>query len=225
LTRRLTIRREIVNNRLCSCDGISPDIPVPPGGGGGGGEGGGEGGGGGGGGGGGSATFITLYSLAVNTSSFARLATVSGSSTVYLRFGQGVTQTSSAWIGKTINRVEITLGKVGSPTGNVNCVIRKGSDDSIAATLGPAKSASDISTGNTVCLFENLTNTYKLVFGDILLIEFSGGNSTNYIKVYMDEQPATTGTKILWQANDMDAGDYDDEPSIDLCAKVYTLTS
>ena len=233
LTRRLTIRREVVNNRLCSCDGILPDIiVVPPGGGGGGGDEGGEegeggtGGGGGdtGGGGGGSATFITLYNVPVDTSTFARLATVSGSSSNYLRFGQGVTQTSCPWIGKSINRVELTLGKVGSPTGNVTCVVRKGSDDSIAATLGPAKSTGDIATGGTVCVFENLTNTYPLVFGDILLIEFSGGNSTNYVKVFMTEQPVKTGTKILYQTNAMNAGEYTDEPSIDMCCRVYTLT-
>ena len=33
LTKRLTIRREILNNKLCSCDGFSETVPVPPGGG------------------------------------------------------------------------------------------------------------------------------------------------------------------------------------------------
>jgi hypothetical protein len=226
LTRRLTLRREIVNNRLCSCDGIQAEEPeVPPGGGTGGGGG---GGGGSGGGGGGTGTLITLYNVALNTSSFARLASQSGSSSLYLRFGQGVTQSSSAWIGKTINRVEITLAKQGNPTGatggGVHCRIRKGTDDSIAATLTPIAAESNITTAGTLCVFENLTNTYKLVFGDILLFEYDGGDTSNYIKVFMTEQPVTTGTKILWQANDMDAGDYDDEPSLDICARVYTTT-
>ena len=93
MTRRLTLRREIVNNRLCSCDGFSEVIPVPPGGGrrrrnwwrctGGGGT----GGGGTGGGGGGTGTLLTLYNVSLDTGDFARLALVSNSSSNYLRFG------------------------------------------------------------------------------------------------------------------------------------------
>jgi hypothetical protein len=218
LTKRLTIRREVINNKLCSCDGVSTDVPVPPGG----------GGSGGGGGGGGSASLITLYNVALNTSGFARLALVSGSTTNYLRFGQGVTQTSSPWIGKSINRVEITIADEGNPTGGtgggVHCRIRKASDDSIAATLSPVASETEILAAGKLFTFENLTNTYKMAFNDKLLFEYDGGNSTNYVKVFRTTQPVTTGTKIVWQTNAMDAGEYLDAPSLDICARVYTLT-
>jgi hypothetical protein len=223
MTKRLTLRREVVNNRLCSCDGTQ--TTVPPGGGGGGGT----GGGGTGGGGGGTNTFITLYNVPLDsTASFASLAKVTGSSTFYLRFGQGVTQTSSNWINKSINRVEITIADQGNPTGGtgggVNCVIRKASDDSIAATLSPVATETDILNTGKVFVFENLTNTYKMAFNDKLLFEYDGGNSTNFVKIFRREQPTTTGTKIVWQANDQDAGEYRNAPSLDCCMRVYTLT-
>jgi hypothetical protein len=216
MTKRLTLRREIINNRLCSCDGVSNDVPVPPG------------GGGGGSGGGGTGSLITLYNVALNTSGFARLALVADSTTNYLRFGQGVTQTSSAWINKSINRVEITIADEGNPTGGtgggVHCRIRKGSDDSIAATLSPVASETEIVAAGKVFVFENLTNTYKMAFNDKLLFEYDGGNSTNYVKIFRTTQPVTTGTKIVWQTNAQDPGEYSDEPSLDICARVYTLT-
>jgi hypothetical protein len=216
MTKRLTIRREIINNQLCSCDGFTETVPVPPG------------GGTGGGGGGGTGTLLTLYNVALDTASFARLAKVTGSTTHYLRFGQGVTQTNSVWIGKSINRVEITIADQGNPTGGtgggVSCVVRKGSDDSIAATLSPVATETEILNAGKVFVFENLTNTYKLVFGDMLLFEYDGGDANNYVKIFMTEQPVTTGTKIVWQPNSLDAGEYLDEPSVDICARVYTLT-
>ena len=222
LTRRITIRREIINNKLCSCDGIQSGEPTTP-------PGGGTGGGGtGGGGGGGTGTLLTLYNVALNTASFARLAEVTGSTTHYLRFGQGVTQTNSVWIGKSINRVEITLADVGNPAGGtgggVHCRIRKGLDDTIAATLSPVATETEILNAGKVFVFENLTNTYKLVFGDKLLFEYDGGDANNYVQIFMTEQPVTTGTKIVWQTNNQDAGEYSDEPSVDICARVYTLT-
>jgi hypothetical protein len=217
LTKRLTIRREVINNKLCSCDGVDPTVPVPPG-----------GGTGGGGGGGGTGTLLTLYNVALNTSGFARLALVAGSTTNYLRFGQGVTQTSSPWIGKSINRVEITIADEGNPTGGtgggVHCRIRKASDDSIAATLSPVASETEILNAGKVFIFENLTNTYKMAFNDKLLFEYDGGNSTNYVKIFRTQQPVTTGTKIVWQTNAQDPGEYSDAPALDICARVYTLT-
>jgi hypothetical protein len=216
LSKRLTIRREILNNRLCSCDGIQGEEPTTP-------PGGGTGGGG-----GGTGTLITLYNVALNTSSFARLASETGSTNHYLRFGQGVTQTNSGWIGKSINRVEITIAEQGTPTGGtgggVHCRIRKGTDDSIAATLSPVATETEIVAAGKVFVFENLTNTYKLVFGDRLLFEYDGGDLNNFVKIFMTTQPVTTGTKIVWQNNDMDAGEYLDAPSLDICARVYTLT-
>lgn len=220
MTKRLTLRREVINNRLCSCDGVGT-TPVPPGGGG-------TGGGGTGGGGGGTGTLITLYNVGLSTTTFARLAKVSGSSNYYLRFGQGVTQTSSPWINKSINRVEITIAESQDPRGGtgggVHCRIRKASDDSIAATLSPVANENDIVDAGKVFVFEDLTNTYKMQFNDKLLFEYDGGNSSNYVKIFMRDQPTTTGTKIVWQSNDIDAGEYRNAPALDLCARVYTLT-
>jgi hypothetical protein len=218
VTKRLTIRREILNNRFCSCDGQVGGTGPPPD----------PGGGGGGGGGGGTGTLLTLFNHTLSTTGFARLAKVSNSSGFYLRFGQGVTQTNSAWINKPINRVEITIAEFQNPRGGtgggVHCRIRKGSDDSIAATLSPVATEENILNAGIVCVFENLQNTYKMVFGDKLLFEYDGGDQNNYIKIFRRSEASQTGTKIVWQANDQDAGEYRYDAALDVCMRVYTMT-
>lgn len=208
VSKRLTLRREIINSSTCVCDGLA-DVGVPP-----------EDGGGG----GGTGTLTELFYVPLNTAGFARLATVAGSTANYLRFGQAVTQTYSAWIGKIIARVEITLAKTGSPVGNVYCRIRRGFDDSIACTLNPVATAENITTGGILHVFENLTNTYLMQFNDKVLIEFTGGDSANYIKVFRQHTDPLTGTKVAWQDNSMDPGEYLFDAQLDLCSRIFYIT-
>jgi hypothetical protein len=60
--------------------------------------------------------------------------------------------------------------KPGGPTGTTTVVIRKGSDDSIAATLGTID-VSTLTNTDKLYTFTNTSNTYKIAAGDKLLIE------------------------------------------------------
>jgi hypothetical protein len=65
------------------------------------------------------------------------------------------------------------LKRTGSPTGTAQVVIRKGTDDSIAATIGTVDVAT-IPTTDTLITFTNTSNTYKIAEGDKLLLEHPG---------------------------------------------------
>jgi hypothetical protein len=233
LTKRLTIRREIINTSLCSCDGIPTDIVTPPpnppgdpedpGGGGG------TPGGGGNPGGGGSNTLLTIYNVPLDTGSFAKLSSVDDSDDYYLRFGQGITQTNSPLIGKYVARIEITIAEKADPRGGtgsgVHCRIRKGSDDSIAATFPPVALEDDIVNAGKLFVFTNLDNEYPLVYGDKILFEYDGGNRNNYVKIFRSDDAPNNGTKTVWQDNEMDPGEYDDDADYDVCMRVYAKES
>ena len=229
LTKRLTIRREIINSSLCSCDGIPTGNvtppPNPPGGGGGGNP---PPGGGGSGGGGGSNTLPTIYNV-LKTDSFVKLASVDGSDDYYLRYGQGITQTNSPLIGAYVARIQITIAEKADPRGGtgagVHCRIRKGTDDSIAATFLPVALEGDILNAGKLCVFDNLDNEYALVYGDKILFEYDGGDRDNYIKIFRSKDAPNNGTKTVWQDNEMDAGEYDDDADWDICMRVYKKES
>jgi hypothetical protein len=225
--KRLTLRREILNSVTCRCDGKIPSVGTPPSGGGGGGGGGTGGGGGGGTGGSLTVLYNVNYSSSSSSMSIRRLASVDDSSSYYLRFGQGVTQPDSKWINKIIVKVELPISEKEEPRGSsfdgVRCVIRD-PNDVIVATLSPTLKEEDISNKDKFFVFQNLTNTYKMVFGSKLLWEYDGGDRDAYVEMFARSGQDNDGTKIVWQANDQDSGEYRDNSSYDLVAKVYTIT-
>src|SRR5690242_7314961 len=109
----------------------------------------------------------------------------SNSSTDFSRFGQEVLTSSSKLVGHIIGQVDVWVSRDGSPTGTATVTIRKGSDDSIAYTVGSIDVTTIVKDGNfpsnptTFGDASTSTNTYALVAGDKILIEFSGGNSSN----------------------------------------------
>jgi hypothetical protein len=74
-------------------------------------------------------------------------------------------EVGSALIGQVITQVSLMLKKTGNPTGTYSVVIRKGTDDSIAVTLGTID-ASTITTSDKLYTFTNTANTYKIAPGD-----------------------------------------------------------
>jgi len=105
-----------------------------------------------------------------------------------LRYGEHA-GTASILIGKTITEVDVFMKAVGSPSGTISINIRKGSDDSVATTMG-TMAASALSSTMKLYTFLNSSNAYSIVLGDKVLVEFSGGNSSNYVAV--DESAAST---------------------------------
>jgi hypothetical protein len=58
-------------------------------------------------------------------------------------------------------------------------------------------------------------------YEDKLLFEYDGGDHNDYIKIFRRDDQPNTGTKIVWQDNRMDPGEYDYNASLDLCARIY----
>jgi hypothetical protein len=59
-------------------------------------------------------------------------------------------------------------------------VIRKGTDDSIAATIGTVD-VSTITTSDAVYTFTNTSNSYQIAAGDKLLIEHRVGKNFSFL--------------------------------------------
>jgi hypothetical protein len=95
------------------------------------------------------------------------------------------------WMGA---QVSLVLKKTGNPTGTAQVVIRKGTDDSIAVTIGTID-VSTITTSDAVYTFTNTSNTYGINPGDSLLIEYTEGNSSNFISLKVTDTDAFDGTK------------------------------
>jgi hypothetical protein len=82
-----------------------------------------------------------------------------------------------------ITQVKAWLMRVGSPTGQINCVIRKALPDDSAISIN-VYNASDISnTDFQLIPFMNLNNSYPMAVGDRVSLEYTGGNLNNHIRV------------------------------------------
>lgn len=110
------------------------------------------------------------------------------------RVGVVANGSRSTIIGRKPKRVIVKLSKTGSPpAGEITCVMRKGSDDTVAVTYawtGGTLNATALTTTKTEYTFENLTNNYAWQNGDRLLIEYSGNtvDVTNEVNVYRNTE-------------------------------------
>jgi hypothetical protein len=111
-----------------------------------------------------------------------------------------------------------SLLRTGNPTGNVQVVIRKGSNDSIAATLG-TMAASSVSTSKTQYSFVNLNNTYHLTTDDKILVESTGSSAGNAITFYY----RSTNSFDLGNTDYVEYdGTYTDDTGKDMGGDLYT---
>lgn len=96
-------------------------------------------------------------------------------------------------VGHKVRRRSWWIRKQNNPVGQISCVVRKGSDDTVAATLeikslgGNVRTtplqAEELTTSDQEAIFENLDNEYVLVPGDRVCIEYSGGTEANQVEV------------------------------------------
>jgi hypothetical protein len=143
----------------------------------------------GGGGGGGGGNFTTVYNTTTGATA-TQYYSLNG--TLTTRAGE-VFETGSALINAALSQVSLVLKKTGSPTGTATLVIRK-SDDSIAATIGTID-VTTITTTDALYTFTNTSNTYKIAVGDKLLLEYTGGDASNFISLIITDADAFDGTK------------------------------
>ena len=137
-----------------------------------------------------------------------RLSTRSGSSNHYLQFGEWVRGTNSPLYNKNIKRVDWPLRKSGNPTGTATIVVRKGTDNSIATTVGTID-VSNLTSSFNYQTVENQAASYNMVVGDRLMIEYSGGDSNDYI-IAMAKPGISNDSKVTKRDNTMSVGDYRD---------------
>ena len=92
--------------------------------------------------------------------------------------------TGSSYIvnrGVPLAEADFYFRKSGSPTGTLTVRVRN-TNDSIKATMGTLD-VSTLTGSMSEKLFINLGNTYRLVTGDKILAEYSGGDSSNYVLI------------------------------------------
>ena len=118
------------------------------------------------------------------------------------RSGQKITIPS-----KTICKVRFAMSKSGSPTGTAYAKIRKVSNDSIIETSATTLNVSTLPTYPTFSWEEFPFNS--VINEDVrLLIEYSGGDSTDYILVAFTN-PTIDGMATYYVASYTDNSSYD----------------
>jgi hypothetical protein len=93
-----------------------------------------------------------------------------------LRYGIEINGIGSALNGKNIYSLTVNLRKTVSPSGTINAVIRRSSDDAIVQTFNGAIEASTLTTVSTPRIFI-LPSGYLLQNGDKILVEYTGATS------------------------------------------------
>ncbi len=124
--------------------------------------------------------------------------------------------TDSSLYHKKLTKVIPRLKKVGSPTGNITCVVRK-SDGTERFTLKTLNVA-DLSTSYADVVFDNVFNTTQVELNDRVCLEYSGANGTDYVSVLVNKDVFET-TKTI--GGTYTSPVYSDNAQIDISGKMY----
>ena len=182
---------QVRNTTTGLCEAVVNPPPPPPGGGGSGGE----------------NTSIYNINYSGPGPDDLRMASESGDDHFYLKVGAEITGTSSPLYNKNIKRIEWPLRKSGNPTGDATVVIRKGSDNSIAKTLGTIP-VSDLTSDTEYKPVENTSTSYSIEVGDRVLIEYSDGDDNDYIIAWAVDSVSGNATRLTKQDNTMNDDEY-----------------
>lgn len=128
-----------------------------------------------------SSTTQNLYSLATSGSSVSLLSDI--------RKGQGmwVTDANNPMTSVPIVQWDVYLKAVGAPTGTLNVRVYHRSDNIVSGTASADLGSLDVSTIPTDQFkkfsFINLSNTYKMVLDDVLILKYLNGDASNQIQI------------------------------------------
>jgi Calcineurin-like phosphoesterase len=162
----------------------------------------------------------SIYDIPLNDPSpdDVKIASESGTTSFYLQFGEWIRDTASTLYNKDIKRIEWPLKKSGNPTGTATVVIRKGSDNSIAKTLGTIN-VQDLTTSFEYQEVENTTTSYNMVVGDRILLEYNGGDDNDYI-IARAVATRINGMKVTKRNNTQSVGNYSERDQ-EACFRAY----
>lgn len=98
------------------------------------------------------------------------------------RIAQKIIEDESIMDGKKLTKISVWLINPTSLSGNIHCIVYRGSDDQPMVTIETI-AASGVGTGWTLKTFTNVNNGYVLDQNDKVAIVFEGGDSTHRIGV------------------------------------------
>jgi hypothetical protein len=113
----------------------------------------------------------------------------------------GMKYTGTALRYKKIKNIKFYLGaRNGSPTGNMTATMRKVSDDSLLTSSDPVDAATY--TQNSLVTFNFQTRPAIPAYDVYLLIEYTGGDATNYIRsAYKTSDVFADGLRVTWNGS------------------------
>jgi hypothetical protein len=100
------------------------------------------------------------------------------------RAGFYVSSTGAPIYDKAIILAEIYLLRVGSPTGTLAVKQKNRLSETVQVDFGTKDVTTIDNVNPTLYQFSNPTNTYKTKVEDIISIEYTNGNASNYIQVF-----------------------------------------
>jgi hypothetical protein len=133
---------------------------------------------------GGSGSQTTRYNVTQNSASHSEFD--SGVTRQVVRFDAG-----ASGLGEAVTEVIVRFRKYGTPSGNVTVNIRKGSDDTVASTIGTF-TPNSFGSGEQTATVSNLSNSYSMVSGDRMSIEFPS-NATDGVELDEDTGASPSG--------------------------------
>ena len=137
-----------------------------------------------------STTTSTVYNVTGDT-----WDPIGGSLTNY-EIKETVASTSSALYQITPTKYIFKLKKTGSPSGNITIKIihNNASTFTLKRTIGTI-STSSVGTSETAITVNDAANTYKLGTNDQIVVNYTGGDSSNYIQVKTSSSDAFDGSR------------------------------
>jgi hypothetical protein len=166
-----------------------------------------------------SGTYVSFYAVAKNSENDLR----TGNSH---RMGEIVNAGASV-IGRSIDRIQVSLHLEGSPTGPINVVVRSGFSDAIVQEFGTVM-AEDLQPGPDHSLTFDAVTSYALAVNDKVLVEWEGtGNTNDHVHVgrysYANEDESHEGTAMHQVHKYPEDADYNNRLVSDLAGQWWTL--
>lgn len=140
-----------------------------------------------------------------------------GGGASYIRVGETAGTSQSSLIPRVIKQAQFLLQRVGNPSGGDNtlyCRVRD-SNDNIQTTLGSIP-VSSLSTSYASYIFTNLNASFAIATGTKILVEFSGGNSSNYVNAVRNGNQPAGQSNVTYDVN-YNTG-YGSDPNSDVTA-------
>lgn len=142
-----------------------------------------------------------------------------GASQNYIRTGEIAATNSSTLIPRVIKQAQFLLQRVGNPSQGDNtlyCRVRD-TNDTVQTTLGSIPVTS-LSTNFASYTFTNLNATFAIATGTRVMVEFSGGDSSNYVNAVRNGNQPAGRSNVTYETHFLTNASYGSDPNSDVTA-------